>query len=65
MDLKLNGKNMKAKITIEYEDKTISREIEANKLVDGDSQNGLKNKMNKAYRSIKKEIFNQPTKEEE
>jgi len=56
---------MKAKITIEYEDKTISREIEANKLVDGDSQNGLKNKMNKAYRSIKKEIFNQPTKEEE
>ena len=56
---------MKAKITIEYKDKTISKEIEANKLVDKDPKNGLKNKMNKAYRSLKKEIFNQPTKKEE
>ena len=46
----------KARITIEYNDKKLSAEVEADKLVDKDPQKGLRNKLNRAFRKLKKEI---------
>lgn len=49
---------LKAKITIEYNNKVLQAEVEADKLIDGkESRNGLVNKLNRAYRKLKREVF--------